>query len=298
MRVEGYDGTFKRVRTVSRMLVRVNRHRVFKLMKAGNTKGDALLQVTTKIVGPSRKRVLISRRPICRGRGVGRRVFCVSSNKCFPRKCATTSLGSFCERCCPSFVASHCDGLVSRFRLSRGHEVDSCDGKVGGRLLIVVKVDTKAGCLLYSRAFSKLSPIVHRTMGDLFISRVVGQSFAPIVTSRGVERLRSIYSRMKFLRGKKVLLSERLRSVGFRVRGVRYMLPSRAGRRTLLGRLSILGGRRRKSLLVLATEKAERRVLRGMRARGPVFYRIVPLALRRVFVDRARITNCRIGGVF
>lgn len=293
-----YDGTFNGVRTMGGIAVSVKRQRIFKLVNSGNTKGDALLHVVTKVVHRSEKRILVSRRPIFRGREVGRRFFCVPSSTCVPTGCGTLSVTRFCHYVCPKFRRTHFRAVVGRFRLSKGQGVDAFSGKVGGRLLIVLKVDAKAGCLFYSRAFSNLSPMVHRTMGDVFTSRVVDHRFAPIVTSRGLHRLRSVYSRVKLLRRKKVLLSESLRSVGFRVRGVRYMLASGGGRRRLGGRLSILGARRRNSLLLVATEKAEERVVRGVRTGGPLFYRILPLALRRVFVDRARITNCRIGGLF
>lgn len=88
-------GHFNGSATLSSMSFAINSNSVFKLINSGNTKGDALLQVLSNILGTSNNRTLIFNRGIFRGSNIGRGVTFISSFPCFG---PNTALGSvtFC----------------------------------------------------------------------------------------------------------------------------------------------------------------------------------------------------------
>lgn len=76
-------------------------------------------------------------------------------------------------------------------------------------------------CLLLSRVFSKLSPIIHHLMGGVLVSGISTGSVAIIVTSRGLHRLRRLYSEVYLVRGNGLLLRHRVSRVGLKLHGIR-----------------------------------------------------------------------------
>lgn len=151
--------------------------------------------------------------------------------------------------------------------------------------------------ILFSRVFSKLSPIIHRLIGGVLVRCISYAKTAIIVSARGLHRLRNFYSRVNVLRHNKLLLRGSVSYDDVNIFEVRFTVRSRSC--TTLGPgLGVIGRHEINGVTRLAVGNDRSRVLSLVGRFGPLFYRVLPLALRRLFVDRVRRTNCSVGGLF
>lgn len=118
-----------------------------------------------------------------------------------------------------------------------------------------------------------------------------------LISSRGLHRLRSIYSRINVVGRKGIVVRHSLFSLRKGVDGVR--ITYRANVPGLPGRFRMLRVSGSKHMCAVVIGKGPERITTTVRARKSrlTVISVLPLALRRVFVCRVKNLNCRIGSV-
>ncbi len=181
-------GRRRGVEVLSSVSFGVCRKREMNVLKFGNTKGDALLEVVTNVCRPDRKRV-----------GVGKGVTpLLRLDTKFSGGCAKGGgvfLGNTLLDVRRSFVGSGCSRVIRFSRLKRrvGCPIGGCSGNVETGLNFSVTALVGPRVLVVSRVLT-IKSVGFEGGDSRGVGSVVGSNIAMLLMSRSVDRVEGVYS--------------------------------------------------------------------------------------------------------
>lgn len=101
VRIGRVAGEFNGMATISSFALSVGQNSMLNVIKDGNNKGSALLEVLSNIFSTSDNRIGVGNRGVCGGPSIGNRYFFVPSFPCFSGDTALRGATCLCHDLCP-----------------------------------------------------------------------------------------------------------------------------------------------------------------------------------------------------